>query len=145
MLHWRKSMRVLIDTNILLDALLGREPHFDNADKIIKLCADKKIDGFMAAHSIPNIFYILRKDMSEESRREVLLNLCVILMVASIDFNKIISALQNKDFSDLEDCLQSICAKDVKANYIITRNIKDFTNSEILAILPEDFLKIVGE
>ena len=135
-------MRVLIDTNILLDALLGREPHFDNADKIIKLCADKKIEGFMAAHSIPNIFYILRKDMSEESRREVLLNLCDILMVASIDFNKIISALQNKDFSDLEDCLQSICAKDVKANYIITRNIKDFTSSEVPAILPEDFLAL---
>ena len=59
MQRWRKSMRVLIDTNILLDALLGREPYFDNADKILKLCADKKIDGFMAAHSIPNIFYIL--------------------------------------------------------------------------------------
>ena len=45
-------MRVLVDTNILLDALLGREPYFDNADKIIKLCADKKIEGFMAANSL---------------------------------------------------------------------------------------------
>ena len=136
-------MRVLVDTNILLDALLGREPYFDNADKIIKLCADKKIVGFMAAHSIPNIFYILRKDMLEENRREVLLTLCNILMVEGIDSIKLMSALRNKEFSDLEDCLQSICAKNVKADYIITRNIKDFTNSEVPAILPEDFLKII--
>ena len=138
MLHWRKNMRVLVDTNILLDALLGREPYFDNADKIIKLCADKKIEGFMAAHSIPNIFYILQKDMSEESRREVLLNLCNILKVEGIDLTKLMSALQNKSFSDLEDC-----AKNVKADYIITRNIKDFTNSEVSAILPEDFLTLI--
>lgn len=138
-------MRVLVDTNILLDDLLGREPYFDNADKIIKLCADKKIQGYMAAHSIPNIFYILRRDMSEENRREVLLSFCSILKVEGIDSAKIISALQNKSFSDLEDCLQSICAKNIEADYIITRNIKDFINSEVPAILPEDFLKLNGE
>ena len=133
-------MRVLIDTNVLLDALLGREPYFSNSDKIIKMCADKKIQGFMAAHSIPNIFYILRKDMSEENRREVLINLCNILMVEGINSTKIVNALQNKDFADLEDCLQSNCAKSVKADYIITRKIKDFVHSEVPAILPEDFL-----
>lgn len=68
-------MVVLIDTNVLLDFLLGRELHFSNADKIIKLCADQKIQGFMAAHSISNMFYILRKDMSVEMRREVLFRL----------------------------------------------------------------------
>ena len=45
-------MRALIDTNVLLDFLLGREPYFSNADEIIKLCADQKIQGFMAAQSI---------------------------------------------------------------------------------------------
>ena len=76
-------MVVLIDTNVLLDFLLGREPYFSNADRIIKLCAEQKIQGFMAAHSIPNMFYILRKDMSEETRREVLLNLCLCLQKSS--------------------------------------------------------------
>ena len=138
-------MRVLIDTNILLDDLLGRDPYFSNADKIIKLCADKKVQGFMAAHAVPNIFYILRKDMSEENRREVLINLCQILMVEGINSTKIIAALQNHAFTDLEDCLQSNCAKSVKADYIITRNIKDFTASEVPAILPEDFLKLIAD
>lgn len=134
-------MRVLIDTNVLLDFLLGREPYFSNADRIIKMCADRKIQGFMAAHSVPNMFYILRKDMSEEARREVLLNLCDILAVEGIDSVKIVAALKNSTFSDLEDCLQSDCAKRIKADYIITRNMKDFEHAEVSAILPEDFLK----
>ncbi len=136
-------MRALIDTNVLLDFLLGREPYFSNADRIIKLCADKKIQGFMAAHSIPNMFYILRKDMTEEERREMLLNLCDIFAIEGIDSAKIVAALKNSAFKDLEDCLQSDCAKRIRADYIVTRNIKDFAISEVPAILPEDFLKIV--
>lgn len=135
-------MVVLIDTNVLLDFLLGRDPYFSNADKIIKLCAEQKIQGFMAAHSIPNMFYILRKDMSVETRREVLLNLCDILAIQAIDSVKVIAALKNSAFIDLEDCLQNDCAEEIKADYIVTRNIKDFEISEIPAILPEDFLKL---
>lgn len=136
-------MVVLIDTNVLLDFLLGREPYFSNADRIIKLCAEQKIQGFMAAHSIPNMFYILRKDMSEETRREVLLNLCDILAIEAIDSVKIIAALKDSAFMDLEDCLQSDCAGKIKADYIVTRNMKDFEISEIPAVLPEDFLKLI--
>lgn len=136
-------MRALIDTNVLLDFLLGREPYFNSADRIIKLCADKKIQGFMAAHSIPNMFYILRKDMTEEDRREMLLNLCDIFAIEGIDSAKIVAALKNSTFKDLEDCLQSDCAKRIRADYIVTRNIKDFAISEVPAILPEDFLKII--
>lgn len=135
-------MVVLIDTNVLLDFLLGRDPYFSNADRIIKLCAEQKIQGFMAAHSIPNMFYILRKDMSVEARREVLLNLCDILAIEAINSVKVIAALKNSAFMDLEDCLQSDCAGEIKADYIVTRNIKDFEISEIPAILPEDFLKL---
>lgn len=53
-------MRVLIDTNVILDALVGRQPYFENADKIIKMCADKQIEGCLAAHSISNILQLRR-------------------------------------------------------------------------------------
>ena len=138
-------MKVLIDTNVLMDALTGRQPFFDNADKILKLCADNKVDGYIAAHSIPNIFYILRKDLTESERREVLLNLCDILKVEGIDSQKVVSALRRKGFSDLEDCLQDECAESVLADYIVTRNIKDFSCSKVSAILPEDFLRLGWE
>ena len=136
-------MRVLIDTNVILDALVGRQPYFDNADKIIKLCADKIIHGCLAAHSISNIFYILRKDMSANDRRHVLLNLCNILEVEGVDSQKVISALNRNDFRDLEDCIQDECALTANADYIVTRNVKDFENSRVPAILPEELLHAV--
>ena len=137
-------MRVLIDTNIILDALTGRQPYFENADKIIKMCADKNVEGYWAAHSISNIFYILRKDLSVDDRRSVLMNLCDILTVEGVDSAKVVSALKNERFSDLEDCLQDECATAVKADYIVTRNIKDFQNSTVAAILPEELLSKMG-
>jgi len=61
-------MVILIDTNILLDFLQNRETNGEYANKIIELCARKTISGFMAAHSISNAFYILRKDYSVKER-----------------------------------------------------------------------------
>lgn len=138
-------MRILVDTNVLLDELTGRQPYFDHADHILELCADKKVHGYMAAHSIPNMFYILRKDMSEDTRREVLLNLCEILTVEGVDSSKIIAALKNVEFRDLEDCIQERCAVSTKADYIVTRNIKDFDHAAVPAILPEQFLKLIDK
>ena len=136
-------MRILIDTNVILDALTGRQPHFDDADKIIKFCADKKVQGYLAAHSISNIFYILRKDLPIEDRRIVLLNLCEILEVEGVDSRKVKSALNRGDFKDLEDCIQDECAAAIKADYIVTRNKKDFENSIVPAILPQEFLNMI--
>ena len=134
-------MRILIDTNVLADVLLGRDPYYDIAYSILTLCADKKVYGYMAAHSIPNLFYILRKFMTEEERRQELKDICQIVKVEGIDSFKIISALDNVDFADFEDCLQEECAVAVSADYIVTRNVKDFVASRIPVILPDQFLE----
>ena len=63
-------MRVLIDTNVLADLLLGRDPYYDIAYNILSMCADKKVYGYIAVHSIPALFYILRKSMTKEERKE---------------------------------------------------------------------------
>ncbi len=134
-------MRALIDTNILADVLLGRDPYYDIAYNILALCASKKVSGYIAAHSIPNLFYILRNSMSKEERRVALKDICQIVKVEGIDSFKILSALDNGDFSDFEDCLQEECAVSVSADYIVTRNPKDFALSRVPAILPNEFLE----
>lgn len=134
--------RILIDTNVLLDYLLIREPFYEDTEKIIYACVDGKVKGCIAAHSISNIFFILRKDYSAKERREVLFNLCSIFDIEGIDRGKLISALQNEDFLDFEDCLQMECAKAYNAKYIITRNLSDYKTSEIQAILPQDYLEL---
>ncbi|MDR0517390.1 MAG: PIN domain-containing protein [Fibromonadaceae bacterium] len=134
-------MVVLIDTNVLIDFLQNREVNGEYANKIIEMCAKKAISGFMAAHSISNSFYILRKDYSVKERKEMLLGLCNIIDIVDIDKQKVITSLLNEDFSDFEDCLQMECAKRINADYIITRDLPDFFNSSIKAILPMDFVK----
>lgn len=133
-------MNVLIDTNILLDYIQHRE-YFSLSEQILTLCAKKEIYGFIAAHSVPNMFYLLRKDFSDAERRKILLSLTELLPVVGIDHAKIEGALRNNTFSDFEDCLQVECAKEINAAFIITRNAKDFLESEIAVITPEDFLK----
>ena len=134
--------KILIDTNVLLDYLLERDQFFEDAKEVILTCTDGKVKGCIAAHSIPNMFFILRKDYNLKERREILLNLCKIFDVEGIDKSKLISGLSNEDFSDFEDCLQMECAKSYGADYIVTRNVPDYTTSEIKAITPKDYLKI---
>ena len=135
------GMVVLIDTNIILDHLIPRAPYMDIASTIFQYCFQGKCDGYVAAHSITNIFYILRRQFSADERKRILLGLCDFIEIAGIQKGQLIDALNDEAFDDLEDCLQTECAKAVNADYIITRNIADFTGSSIPALLPEDFLK----
>ncbi len=134
-------MKVLIDTNVLIDYLSGREPYFKYADKIIRLCINKQIDGYMAAHSIPNILFILRKDYDSCTRRTMIKSLLDIITVVGIYTDLLLNALDNENFKDFEDCLQDECAFSVSADYIITRNVKDFSNSHIKAVTPTEFIE----
>ena len=137
-------MKVLVDTNVIIDFLLTREPFYKASLEVIKKCASREIIGYIAFHSVPNLWYILRK-IPEDRRREWMLNVCQFLQVVGVSHDEVIKAIQMKSFKDFEDCLQYECAKSVGAKYIITRNIQDFINSDIQAILPEDFLVILKE
>ena len=138
-------MLILIDTNVLLDVIARREPHVIFSEKVIDLCRQEIINGAIAGHSVLNAMYVLRKNFTLEERKEIFLSLCEFLYVESVDFGKIIQALKDDDFSDFEDCLQMQCALSLRADYIVTRNVKDFAASEIPAVTPEEFLKILEE
>ncbi len=136
-----KNITVLIDTNIFIDVLQDRIPFTDNSQAVIGLVTQKKIKGAVAAHSITNLWYILRKTHSDEERRNYLLSLFEIFDVVSIDKNRLVAALENSNFKDFEDCLQDECAYAINADYIITRDAKDFESSMVKALTPEEFLE----
>ncbi|NBH87034.1 PIN domain-containing protein [bacterium C-53] len=137
-------MLVLFDTNIILDVLEKRPPFYHASKSVLESCVSGSVTGYIALHSISNIFYILRKRYSAADRRKLLLNILNLLQVACADHESIRNALQRENFSDFEDCLQDECAKQIYADYIVTRNISDFSVSDIPAILPEDLLKILN-
>lgn len=137
----RKNMVILIDTNVILDFLMVREEYYKNARDILSLCADGKIKGYIAFHTLPNAFFIMRKTYSLQQRREILNRLCDYVTVTSVSHDQVRHAILRNDFKDFEDCLQAECAKAINANYIITRNILDFSQSDTKAVTPIEFLQ----
>ncbi len=132
-------MNVLIDTNVIVDDFLMREPFYETSHKIIEFCSEHKVEGFLAAHTITNLFYILRKNFSNEKVRELILGLFNTFTVEDIDTSKLIRALLENNFKDFEDRLQIECAIAIDADYIITRDKNDFLDSEILCATPAEF------
>lgn len=133
-------MKLLIDTNVVLDVLCNRKDFVENSSKVFKLCETKKFDGYLSAISVPNIAYILRKELSIEKLKSIIVKLNIIFSIIELKPNDLILAT-DLDFKDYEDALQSVCAKRIKADFIITRNTKNFKNSPVKAITPEQLLE----
>lgn len=133
-------MDVLIDSNIILDVIQNREPFTTQSKEILQLCIEKKLHGFMSSHSLCDIFYILRKDLSLKERLSLIEKLCEYMSVIPELQDDFKSISRNPDTKDLEDSLQMKCAVNFHLDYIITRNVKDFSNTKIPAIDPKSFL-----
>ena len=138
---WRKNMVLLIDINVLLDYLLKRENFYDDAKKIIDFCGKSNIDGCIALHTVTTLWYIFRK-VPDEKRRLILKGICDIFDVVATTHDEVVNAVNNSDFKDFEDCIQTKCAKTANADYIITRNPDDFLLSEVPVLTPKDAIAI---
>ena len=133
-------MKILIDTNVILDVLCSREKFLEDSSKIWKLCEVKKLDGYVSALSIPNIVYILRKELTPEKTQQIIDQIFIVFNIIDLKAVDLKEAAAMKP-SDYEDALQMICASRIKADFIITRNIKDFMESKITAIKPSELLE----
>ena len=135
-------MKVLIDTNIILDILLERAPFLKDTVKLFEKIESNELKGFITANSVTDIIYIARKKYWVNEIKVVILNLLNTIKIISIDEHDIIDALI-LDFSDFEDALQCQCSIKAKMDYIITRNEKDFKNSKIPAISTVQLLNLL--
>lgn len=135
-------MKVLIDTNIILDVLCNRKEFVENSAKVFKLCEVKKITGYVSALSIPNIVYIMRKELNTEKVKEIIEKLSLIFEIIDLKADDLKRAT-TLAFSDYEDAVQSAQADRIKANYIVTRNVKDYDKSKIKAIKPSELIERV--
>jgi predicted nucleic acid-binding protein len=138
-------MVILVDTNIILDCLTLRKPFEVESGLILQYCSEGKITGCIAAHSITNSFYILRKMFAATERKRLLFELCGFMEIANVEKSHVLNALQNEKFDDFEDCVQLECAKAVRAEYVVTRNPDDYINSDIPAISPRELLALVEQ
>ncbi len=134
---------ILIDTDVILDFFLDREPFSENAAKILSLCEKKEITGFVTPVIVSNVYYLLSQKGKQEKVIEKLKILLTLIEILIIDKNSIMVAL-NSDFKDFEDALQNYAAElNGKIDIIVTRNTKDYKKSRIGVMNPEDFLKLI--
>ncbi len=131
-------MVILVDANVVIDYILNREPSCKSAGKVMKICSQKENSGFIALHSVSIIWYVLRR-IPDAERREWMKRILNILKVVSITHDEVLEAIAMDSFKDFEDCLQDRSAVAIQAQYIITSNTKDFSESMIKAITPEAF------
>lgn len=132
-------MTLLIDTNILLDVLLDRTEFVKASSMVWKLCETEQAEGCISTLSFANIMYIMRKQLTPAQIEEVFDQLKLIFSFAALNA-AVLSKAVNMKWDDFEDAIQSATAESIHADYIITRNLKDFSQSKVTALLPDELL-----
>lgn len=135
-------MRVLVDTNILLDLLQQREPFYNDALNLCISVINGEIEGYLSAGQITDLHYILRRELSEEETRAALFKILGIFPLLETKAEDVQCALAGS-MDDFEDAVIAAAAKRERVDAIVTRNEKDFKLSPVPAYFPGAFLTML--
>lgn len=138
-------MKVLIDVNVVIDVIERRPVFFTDSYAVLRLIAEGAVDGFIAAGSIADIHYILRKGgLTPEQARTALVHLTQVIDMCDTTASDVTHALVS-DMADIEDAVLAECARHIGADAIITRDLRDFAASPVLAMSPPQFLRHITD
>lgn len=138
-------MKVLIDTNVIIDALTSREPWNESAEKIFIMAANHIIDMYITASSATDIYYLVRKYLhSTEQAKQIMKKLYSFVGILTVSEAECIDALASA-ISDYEDAVVERVSAKADIDYIITRNVKDYLQGMVKTILPNDFILLMEE
>jgi predicted nucleic acid-binding protein len=132
--------RLFLDTNVILDLLAHRDPHFDSIARLATFADQKKLVLVSSPLSFTTVDFILNKYESEDSVRSKLRKFKIICEVGEVNEETIEKGL-NSAFKDFEDAVQNYSALQANCSVIITRNAKDFKHSSIPVMTAEEYLK----
>ena len=136
--------RVFVDTDIILDVALARQPFLESSKLVLALLENYIAIGFLTSNEITNIYYILRKAGGDQNARKFISDIVKYLTVISVEHSDVLDALSS-DISDFEDSVQHFAALRNQCDCIVTRNIDDYKNAKITVYSPIDFLSIYNE
>jgi predicted nucleic acid-binding protein len=135
--------KLFIDTNVMMDLLGERVPHYESIAKVATLADKGKIKMVVSAFSYPTVYYLLSKFESSEKVKEKLRKFRIISEVSDLDEITIEKGLAS-NFKDFEDALQYHCALKAECDILLTRNVKDFKESTIPVMSAEEFLQSIN-
>ncbi len=137
-------MRVLFDTNVLLDALLAREPFVEDAALLLEAIESGQIEGFMSATTVTDVHYLVgRQTRNPETAITAVIRLLELMEICMVDRKVLEQAIALK-FPDFEDAIQVACAMAQDLDAIVTRDINGFKDSPISVLSPEELRNCLG-
>ena len=135
-------MRVLVDTNVVLDVLLCRRPFAEAAARIFALVEESRIEGFLCATTVTTVDYLLGQSLASDEARAALQRLLDLFEVSPVNRPVLEQALRS-EISDFEDAVTEQSARLVSADVIITRNLADFQKSSVTVFDPPELLSTI--
>ncbi len=136
--------RVLLDVNVVLDVLADRKPFAEEATALFGVIEAGGLHGFVAAHTITTLHYLLAKHLGKAKTRRVLMDLLQLLRVVEVDEDRLRHAL-GLNWTDFEDAVQAACAEKAETDYLVTRDKKGFTRSAVKPVTPAESLVLIQE
>jgi len=135
------KLRLLVDTNVVLDVLTKREPHYATSAAVWALAEQGQIDGLLAAHSVTTIHYLVAKYLDHQRANLTITRLLQVFEAAPVDQSVLLKAL-TLGWKDFEDAVQMAAALNSQADYLVTRNPKDFKDELVRVVQPGDVLAL---
>ena len=137
-------MKVLIDTNVIIDALTSREPWNESAEKIFIMAANHMMDMYITASLATDIYYLVRKYLhSADQAKQIMEKLYSLVGILTVSGAECIDALASS-ISDYEDAVVERVSVKADMDYMITGNVKDYQQGMIKAISPDDFIALIN-
>lgn len=134
--------QVFIDTDVIIDLLIDREPFAGDAARIFTYAERGLITCYVSALSFSNIFYVVGKLAGKDEARRLIEQLEKLVEILPVDA-KIIRRALSSDMEDFEDAIQNYCAGEAQLTLLISRNVKDFRKSKLAVHTPDSYLKLL--
>ncbi|WP_341736201.1 PIN domain-containing protein [Microcoleus sp. CAWBG640] len=135
-----QSVKILLDTNIILDIALERQPFFGESEQVLSLVEQGEVEGYISGSTFSDLYYIIRKAKGRDSTLEFLRQLATFCQVATVD-NSVISMALASNFKDFEDAIQYSTAVINQIDAIVTRNPRDFPVTTPRIVTPNQLIQ----
>ena len=132
-------MKILLDTNVVLDVALARQPFCQAAMKILDASDFRRVHLFITASSATDLYYVLRKEKGRDAGLRFIRRLLECANACGVDAKTLVAALAS-DFSDFEDAVQNSAAVNNRIEIIVTRNKADYRTSPLMVMTPDEFV-----
>lgn len=136
-------MKVLVDTNVLLDVLMGREPFLADSVAVWAMAEERRVEGLVSVLSASNVFYMVRRVSSRPAAFRAVGAVCTVFRPVACDAETLRRAI-DAGMNDLEDAIQHVSAAAAGAGTLVTRNVRDFPDIGVSVVTPAAFLAAHG-